>query len=109
MTVNITPVMSKLNMQREFIQKIRLEREMSIPKKLKNKIASFNDAYAQVKSKAISVNAGGRQAFRYAGNPKKDTFKVVDANAESHIKEFIGVDSIVAFGNEIVKELCENK
>lgn len=109
MTVNITPIMTKLNMQREFIQKIRLEREASISKKLKNKIASFNDAYTQVKSKAISVNAGGRQAFRYAGNPKKDIFSVADANVESNVKEFTGVDSIVAFGNEIVKELCENK
>ena len=109
MTVNVTPVMSKLNIQREIIQKLKLQKSAKISKKLMNNIKTFNEAYEQINAKIANVNAGGRQAFSYAGNPKRDKFTVVDGNSESGVKVFSGIDAVATFGNAVAKSLSEIK
>lgn len=109
MTANITPTMSKLNIQREVIQKLKSQKSTKIPKKLMNKIETFSNAYAQVKANTSSVSVKGTQAYKYIGNPKLVSITAVDKNSESQIMKFTGIDSVVTFGNSVIKELGEIK
>lgn len=109
MSENITKGMININVQIEVLNQLKREKSAKIPSKLSNRIDTFFGAVSEIRSKTVSNVVRGAQYYEYLGEPTNTEITVVDRNSETGKKTFTTIQSVITYGDSVIKELTSLK